>query len=75
MNILKLACAAALVCSFTLPAEAAKKKNNNYTPTAQQRKQAYENGLKSCRKKFGAQLHFVRVEKYYGKWSAVCYHY
>lgn len=57
-------------------AEAAKKKpGSNATPSAEQRKRAYENGLKSCRKKFGAQLHFVRVEKFYGKWGVVCYHY
>ena len=54
--------------------DAAKKKSNS-APTAAQRKQLYAEGLKWCRKKYGAQLHYVRVEKYYGRWAAVCYHY
>ncbi|MFO1033673.1 MAG: hypothetical protein U1E15_06230 [Hyphomicrobiales bacterium] len=44
-------------------------------PTAAQRKAAYKRGLEGCRKKYGSSLHSVRVEKYYGKWAVVCYHY
>jgi hypothetical protein len=35
----------------------------------------FANGMIGCRKRFGSQLHFVRVEKFYGRWGAVCYHY
>lgn len=60
---------------FAAQVYAAKKKASDGAPTEVQRKKAYESGLIECRKKFGAQLHFVRVQKYYGKWSVVCYHY
>ncbi len=60
---------------FAVEAEAAKKKGSTGAPTAEQRKVMYANGLKNCRKKFGAQLHQVVIEKFYGRWAAVCYHY
>ena len=56
-------------------AEAAKKKVSSSTISAAQRKKMYADGIISCRKKFGTRLHFVRVEKYYGRWAAVCYYY
>lgn len=58
------------VCVLGSNAHAASK-----APTAEQRKKMYAQGLKNCRKKYGSQLHFVRVEKFYGRWGAVCYHY
>jgi hypothetical protein len=68
-----------LIAAVVAPgiAEAKKKSNSggNFTPTAEQRKRAYEQSLKDCRKKYGSQLHEVRVEKFYGRWGAVCYHY
>lgn len=76
MKVMSIVLAGALaLSSLAVPAEAAKKKPSNATPSAEQRKRAYEEGMKFCRKKYGAQLHFVRVEKYYGRWGAVCYHY
>lgn len=54
---------------------ASKKKVSSATISAAQRKKIFENGLISCRKAFGAQLHFVRVENFYGHYGAVCYHY
>jgi hypothetical protein len=55
--------------------EAAKKKASSSTISAAQRKKLYADGLIGCRKKFKTHLHFVRVEKFYGRWAAVCYHY
>ena len=60
---------------FAMQAEAAKKKVSSAAPTAEQRKILYANGLKNCRKRYGSQLHQVVVEKFYGRWAAVCYHY
>jgi hypothetical protein len=68
------AATAVMLSGFAGEAFAAKNASNG-KPTAEQRKQLYQAGLKSCRKRFGAQLHEVRVEKFYGKWAAVCYHY
>ena len=72
-----VALAAALTLSgFAGEAIAAKKKSSsNGAPTAEQRKILFKQGLASCRKKYGARLHEVRIEKYYGRWSIVCYHY
>jgi hypothetical protein len=69
--------AAGIVCIglFGGSVEAGKKKSSGNAPTAAQRKKMYEEGLIWCRKSVGARMHFVRVEKYYGRWSAVCYHY
>ncbi len=49
--------------------------SSNFTPTAEQRRKAWEQGLKDCRAKYGSNLQEVSVEKYYGKWNVVCYHY
>jgi len=45
------------------------------SPTAAQREKMYADGLIACRKKYRTELHSVRVEKFYGRWGAVCYHY
>jgi hypothetical protein len=68
----------ALVLLFGLAAveaEAARKKTSSPTLSEAQRKKMFANGMIGCRKRFGSQLHFVRVEKFYGRWGAVCYHY
>jgi hypothetical protein len=67
--------AAIMMAGIAGDALAAKKSTANNAPSAEQRKKMYEAGLKSCRKKYGSQLHEVHVEKFYGKWSIVCYHY
>jgi hypothetical protein len=54
---------------------AARKSTSNGAPTSEQRKKMFEAGLKSCRKKYGALLHDVKVEKFYGRWTPVCYVY
>jgi hypothetical protein len=77
MKILNVLLAATLIAATVAPgvAEAKKKSGSGGAPSTEQRKRAYEQGLKDCRKKYGAQLHEVHVEKFYGKWSVVCYHY
>jgi hypothetical protein len=79
MKVLKTILMVAVVAASFAPEMAmAKKKSgssDNFTPTAEQKKRAYEQGLKNCRKKYGSQLHEVHVEKFYGRWGAVCYHY
>jgi hypothetical protein len=79
MKSLKILLAVSLIAATMAPGVAlAKKKSGSggsFTPTAEQKKRAFEQGLKDCRKKYGAQLHEVHVEKYYGKWNVVCYHY
>ena len=78
MKSLKTLLAVAMVAAVVAPgvAEAKKKPSTGGgAPTAEQRKRIYDQGLINCRKKYGAALHFVRVEKFYGKWSVVCYVY
>ena len=78
MKSLKVLLAVTMVAAVMVPgiAEAKKKPaSSNGAPTAEQRKRAWEEGMKYCRKKYGADLAQVRVEKFYGKWSTVCYHY
>ncbi len=60
---------------LAVEAEAAKKKVSSSTISEAQRKKLYADGIIGCRKRFGPQLHFVRVERFYGRWAAVCYHY
>jgi hypothetical protein len=75
MRIVTLLLTGVICLGLSGTVEAAKKKSSGNTPTAEQRKKMYEEGLKRCRKQFGSQLHFVRVEKFYGRWGAVCYYY
>jgi hypothetical protein len=77
MKIAKILVALTLLFGVAaVEAEAAKKKaSSSPAPSAAQRKKMHADGLIGCRKKFGTQLHFVRVEKFYGRWAAVCYHY
>ncbi len=77
MKLLKILLATALIAGTVAPDLAFAKKNpsSNGAPTAEQKRKAYENGIKTCRKQWGARLHEVHVEKFYGKWSVVCYHY
>jgi hypothetical protein len=79
MKVLKLLLAASLIAATVAPGVAlAKKKpssNGGGAPTEEQRKRAYAQGLKDCRKEWGARLHEVHVEKFYGRWGVVCYHY
>lgn len=73
MRVFKSVLAVALLLSFTtIAAEAAKK---SASLSAEQRKKLHANGMVNCRKKYGSALHYVRVEKYYGRWAAVCYVY
>lgn len=70
-----LAALAALAFSPALESEAASKKKSpsraEYTKA--QQKKFFDEALKRCRKRFGTQLHFVRVN--YTKNQYVCYHY
>jgi hypothetical protein len=77
MRVVTLLLTAVICLDLSGIAEAAKKKkpSGNSAPTAEQRKKMYKEGLEWCRKKVGAQIHYVRIEKKYGKWSFVCYHY
>jgi hypothetical protein len=72
---LGLALALAVSGMATESFAAKKKPSSNGAPSAELRKRAFEQGLKDCRKKWGASLHEVHVEKYYGRWGVVCYHY
>lgn len=63
-----------LTC-VAVEAETAKKKKSDGAPTAEQRKKMYKEGLAWCRKLHGAQIHYVRIQKHYGKWKFVCYIY
>jgi hypothetical protein len=68
--------AALMLSGFAGEALAAKKKSpSNGAPTAEQRKKLHKLGLQNCRKKYGSRLHEVRIEKFYGRWSTVCYVY
>ena len=74
-KLIVLAALAALALSPVLEAEAASKKKSlsctDYTKA--QQKKFFDEALKRCRKRFGTQLHFVRVN--YQKNQYVCYHY
>lgn len=78
MKVLKVLLAATLIAATVAPGVAiAKKKSSGggNAPTEEQRKRAFAQGLIDCRKAYGDHLHEVHVEKFYGKWSVVCYHY
>jgi hypothetical protein len=75
MRIVTLLLTTLICLGLSGTVEAAKKKSSGNAPTADQRKKMYKEGLEWCRKKVGAQIHYVRIEKKYGKWSFVCYHY
>ena len=65
---------ALLAVSPVLDADAASKKPGNRSDYTQaQQKKFYDEALKACRKRFGAQLHFVRMD--YKKRRSVCYYY
>jgi uncharacterized protein (DUF608 family) len=66
---------AALAFSPILEADAATKKKTSSRSdySKEQQKKFYEEVLKRCRKQFGTQLHFVRVN--YAKNRYVCWHY
>ncbi len=70
-----LAALAALAFSPALEAEAASKKKTSSRSdyTKEQQKKFHAEALKLCRKAYGTQLHFVRVD--YKKLRFVCYHY
>ena len=73
MRTLTTVIAAALFLSCTaIEVEAAKKSGSL---SAEQRKKMHADGMKGCRKKYGSALHYVRVQKFYGRWAAVCYVY
>jgi hypothetical protein len=60
--------------SSVLEADAASKKpGTRSTYSKAQQKKFYDQALKLCRKAYGADLHFVRVD--YRKLRYVCYHY
>ncbi len=65
----------ALVAGFASEVEAKRKHGGGPAgpPSEQTRQKAWENGMKNCRAKYGSLLKEVHVEKYYGKWSVVCY--
>jgi len=66
---------AALAFSPAFEAEAASKKKmfSRSDYTKEQQKKFHAEALKLCRKAYGTQLHFVRVN--YKKRQYVCYHY
>ncbi len=70
-----LAALAAIVFSPALEAEAASKKKTSSRSdfTKEQQKKFHAEALKLCRKAYGTQLHFVRVN--YKKRQYICYHY
>lgn len=70
-----LAALAALAFSPGLEAQAASKKKASARSdyTKEQQKKFFDEALKRCRKRFGTQLHFVRVN--YKKNQYICYHY
>jgi hypothetical protein len=74
-KLVVLAALAAFTFSPALEAEAASKKKASaradYSKT--QQKKFFDEALKRCRKRFGMQLHFVRVN--YKKNQYICYHY
>jgi hypothetical protein len=79
MKLSSLVLASAIVSIMFIPIEAIAKKRpgggSNSPPTEAQRHAAWERGMKDCRKKYGASLESVTVEKFYGKWSVVCNYY
>jgi hypothetical protein len=70
-----LAAFAALAFSPAFDAEAASKKKPSARSdyTKEQQKRFFDEALKRCRKRFGTQLHYVRVN--YKKNQYICYHY
>lgn len=71
-----LAALAALAFSPAFEAEAASKKKKTSSRSdysKEQQKKFFDEALKRCRKRFGTQLHFVRVN--YIKNQYICYHY
>lgn len=70
-----LAALAALAFLPALEADAASKKKTSSRSdyTKEQQKKFFEQALKQCRKQYGTQLHFVRIN--YKKKVAYCYHY
>jgi hypothetical protein len=80
MNMSRLILITAIAGLALVPVEAMAKKRpsnggSNVAPTEAQRHAAWERGMKDCRKKYGASLESVSVEKFYGKWSIVCNYY
>jgi hypothetical protein len=77
MKPLKVLLAVTMIAAVLSPgiADAKKKSGGNSAPSEEQRKRAYEQGLKDCRKQWGDRLHEVHIEKFYGRLSVVCYHY
>jgi predicted secreted acid phosphatase len=73
MKSVKILLAAVMLAGTAMPDFALAKAKTNHS--AAQRKAAYEQGLKYCRKKYGERLHSVVVEMNYGKWGAWCYTY
>jgi hypothetical protein len=77
MKSFKVLLAVIMIAGIVAPgiAEAKKKSGGGGAPSEELRKRAYAQGLKDCRKQWGDRLHEVHVEKFYGRWSVVCYHY
>jgi hypothetical protein len=73
MKSLKILLAVTMIAGVAMPDLAFAKAKASHS--AAQRKAAYEQGLKYCRKKYGERLHSVVVEQNYGKWGAWCYTY
>jgi hypothetical protein len=74
-KLIVLAALAALAFSPAFEAEAASKKKvqSRSDFTKEQQKKFFDEALKRCRKRFGTQLHFVRVN--YKQNQYICYHY
>lgn len=74
-KLIVLAALAALAFSPAFEVEAASKKKTSSRAdyTKEQQKKFHAEALKRCRKAYGTQLHFVRVD--YKKLQYVCYHY
>jgi hypothetical protein len=77
MKSIALTLTLVMALGFAADAEAAKKKKNPQKQqlTGEQRKKAFNDAVKWCRKTYGSQMHFVRIENYYGRIVPVCYHY
>lgn len=77
MKSLKVLLAVCLIAGVAMPDVAEAKKrggsSSNFMPTAEQKRKAWEQGIKGCRAKYGARLWEVHIEKYYGMWKTVCY--
>ena len=73
-KLILFAAIALLAVSPALEADASAKKVHSRTEfTKEQQKKFYDQALKGCRKKFGASLHFVKMD--YRKFRYVCYYY